>query len=137
MNRVMQSPRKAQAECFFGFTFVVGHFALPTATRLTQQFTDLANCLDDVLKRNSFHTIASSGWPVLSSLAWLSDANKGKRFVKLNSKYGRYFGDLDLTAAELSPMAPPPGVGHAASVTWRRQGALRAAVLSRLPRQRF
>eukprot|EP00929_Paragymnodinium_shiwhaense_P004135 TRINITY_DN10485_c1_g1_i1.p1 TRINITY_DN10485_c1_g1~~TRINITY_DN10485_c1_g1_i1.p1 ORF type:complete len:736 (-),score=149.49 TRINITY_DN10485_c1_g1_i1:104-2311(-) len=127
----------AKAECVFGFAFVVGSGALSAATRLTQYFTLFNQELDRVVEHSGFRLLALSGWPVASSLAWLSDANKGKKYAKRDPKYVRRYGDLDLRPEELSPMVQPPTAGGAVAAAWRKRGAQRAAVLRRTSWHRF
>eukprot|EP00928_Gymnodinium_smaydae_P010844 TRINITY_DN14083_c0_g1_i1.p1 TRINITY_DN14083_c0_g1~~TRINITY_DN14083_c0_g1_i1.p1 ORF type:complete len:730 (+),score=116.57 TRINITY_DN14083_c0_g1_i1:53-2242(+) len=138
LQHVLDSHEQSREECPVGFAFAIGAVSLSSATRLTQHFTRMATLLDETIRESSFYALAASGWPILSSLAWLSDMNKGRRLVKLNAKYGRRFGDLDMRINELSPLVPPPAQASTDAVSaWRSRGAARAVMLARLPPERF
>eukprot|EP00927_Polykrikos_kofoidii_P022779 TRINITY_DN21162_c0_g1_i1.p1 TRINITY_DN21162_c0_g1~~TRINITY_DN21162_c0_g1_i1.p1 ORF type:complete len:754 (-),score=66.99 TRINITY_DN21162_c0_g1_i1:38-2299(-) len=128
----------ANSQCPFGYAFALISVALSTATRRSQHFNQLSTFIDDMVNAVGFHAIVSSQWPVASALAWLSDMNKGLTYVVRDPKYLRRFGDLDLRAAELSPIVvPPTKIGTAAGAAWRSRGARIAATLARLPQHRF
>uniref|UniRef100_A0A7S0ZWC4 Nucleotide-diphospho-sugar transferase domain-containing protein n=1 Tax=Noctiluca scintillans TaxID=2966 RepID=A0A7S0ZWC4_NOCSC len=123
-------------ECFFGAAFVSAVLALDSVMRVSQHFSKFLGPLEDAII-SAHASLVTSGWPVVSALAWLSDVNKGNLYVKRNYKYYRQFGDMDLRAEELSPMISPIGWRDTSVQEWRERGASRAVSLSRQPWLRF
>lgn len=98
-----------------------------SAVRQTQYFTALSAIVDNLMLHDeSLLSTSTSGWPIFQALSWLSDLNKGKRYVSRDAKYFRRFGDLDLTPEELAPVPVTPASPH-------QPGQLKTQHFARMP----
>eukprot|EP00929_Paragymnodinium_shiwhaense_P080072 TRINITY_DN41737_c0_g1_i1.p1 TRINITY_DN41737_c0_g1~~TRINITY_DN41737_c0_g1_i1.p1 ORF type:complete len:772 (-),score=165.67 TRINITY_DN41737_c0_g1_i1:21-2336(-) len=106
----------AQIECPFGFVFLCTTQVLAAAVRLTGAFEAWGRALDRILAELPYFSIAGSGWPTYSMLAFFSSLSKGTELplmrefqadvhrwggVHPNTKRFRQYGDLRLGKADL------------------------------------
>lgn len=125
----------AQAECGFGFFFMVLHQLMSAASRETQNVPSFSIALDVMLSEVSFTQLAASGWPLLKMLAIFSDLNKKRRYYSGDQKYIRGFSDWDLRREELAPLGAS-GLSFL-SPAWREEATRSVEEFRRVPRNHF
>jgi len=143
--KVFRRIDQARLECPAGVLFAMVTQMLVSATRTTQHFTAFSAGVDESLlmeEGGGLLSASSSGWPIFEALAWVSDVNKGKRYVNRDPKYLRRFGDVDLLPEELAPMVGPPrlasgGLPGTVAEAWHADVGRSAATMARLPWRSF